>query len=202
MCTVFEGCVQYLTDVYSICRQVPQCSCLLLQVQGACEPTQSEPDRAGRANEGETCQSLPATTHKRYFFSQLADFNEEIKRASVLQSATVTTKAYLCCDSATDSDGSRLLLHTSDWLFELVNMSLAFPEASSHCRASFSSLTTLGQPQAEGGVLELQRQAGLQGSMWVRDPLRAAARALTVPKHCEWTLFHVHRLTLHRFDSK
>ncbi|XP_067087954.1 adhesion G-protein coupled receptor D2-like, partial [Osmerus mordax] len=86
-------------------------------------------------------------------------------------------------ESSELGDGSRLLLHTSDWVYELVNMSLAFPEASRHCRASFSSLTTLGQPQDEAGVLELQRQAGLQGSVWVQDPHRAEPRPMTVAKH-------------------
>ncbi|CAB1321772.1 unnamed protein product [Coregonus sp. 'balchen'] len=60
----------------------------------------------------------------------------------------------------------RLVHQTSDWVFQLVNVSLDLSQAGSFCRGQFSSLTTLGQPEDEEGTLELQRQAGLHGPIW------------------------------------
>lgn len=84
------------------------------------------------------------------------------------------------------TEGS-LVHQTSDWVFQLVNVSLAFSQAGSFCRGQFSSLTTLGQPEDEEGTLELQRRAGLHGPMWVRDPNRPTSRPLALAKQCEFS---------------
>lgn len=82
-------------------------------------------------------------------------------------------------------EDSRLVHLTSDWAFQLVNESLAFPRAESFCRGQFSSLTTLGEQQDQEGALELHRQAGLQSPIWVRDPSKAASKPLALAKQCE-----------------
>uniref|UniRef100_A0A674AJL4 Adhesion G protein-coupled receptor D2 n=1 Tax=Salmo trutta TaxID=8032 RepID=A0A674AJL4_SALTR len=58
------------------------------------------------------------------------------------------------------TEGS-LVHQTSDWVFQLVNVSLDLSQAESFCSGQFSSLTTLGQPEDEEGTLELQRRAAL-----------------------------------------
>ncbi|KAM4607388.1 adhesion G protein-coupled receptor D2 [Polymixia lowei] len=80
------------------------------------------------------------------------------------------------------TEDSRLVHFTSDWVFQLVNESLAFPRADSFCRAQFSSLTTLGNPEDQEGALELHRKAGLLSPIWVRDPSRTASKPLALSK--------------------
>jgi hypothetical protein len=87
----------------------------------------------------------------------------------------------------------RLVHQTSDWVFRLVNVSLALSQAGSFCRGQFSSLTTLGQPEDEEGTLELIRQAGLQGPMWVRDPNRPISRSLALAKQCKFSNLNTYR---------
>ncbi|XP_014027118.2 adhesion G-protein coupled receptor D2 isoform X1 [Salmo salar] len=81
-----------------------------------------------------------------------------------------------------DSGEGSLVHQTSDWVFQLVNVSLDLSQAESFCSGQFSSLTTLGQPEDEEGTLELQRRAGLHGPMWVRDPNRPTSRPLALAK--------------------
>ncbi|XP_021475597.2 adhesion G-protein coupled receptor D2-like [Oncorhynchus mykiss] len=91
-------------------------------------------------------------------------------------------------ERGSDEGSSMCLVHqTSDWVFQLVNVSLALSQAGSFCRGQFSSLTTLGQPEDEEGTLELIRQAGLQGPMWVRDPNRPISKSLALAK--QYVLF-------------
>uniref|UniRef100_UPI003AAA3395 adhesion G protein-coupled receptor D2 n=1 Tax=Centroberyx gerrardi TaxID=166262 RepID=UPI003AAA3395 len=77
---------------------------------------------------------------------------------------------------------ARLVHLTSDWAFQLVNDSLAFPRADSFCRGQFSSLATLDQPEDKEGAAELLQQAGLHSPIWVRDPSKAASKPLALAK--------------------
>ncbi|XP_071337901.1 adhesion G protein-coupled receptor D2 [Trachinotus anak] len=86
-------------------------------------------------------------------------------------------------DTLGGSHGQSRLVHlTSHSAFQLVNDSLAFSRADSFCRGQFSSLTTLDQPEDREGVLELLQQTGLQLPVWVRDPSRAASKAVALAK--------------------
>lgn len=82
-------------------------------------------------------------------------------------------------------EDSQLVYLTSDWAFQLVNESLAFPRAESFCRGQFGSLVTLGQPQDQEGALELHKQTGFQSPIWFRDPSKAASKPLALAKQCE-----------------
>uniref|UniRef100_A0AAY5L0Z2 Adhesion G protein-coupled receptor D2 n=1 Tax=Esox lucius TaxID=8010 RepID=A0AAY5L0Z2_ESOLU len=82
----------------------------------------------------------------------------------------------------TEVSDHALIHRTSDWVFQLINVSLDHSQAGSFCAGQFSSLTTLGQPEDEQGALELQRKAGQQGPMWVRDPSRPPSRPLAPAK--------------------
>uniref|UniRef100_A0A8C8JCR8 Adhesion G protein-coupled receptor D2 n=1 Tax=Oncorhynchus tshawytscha TaxID=74940 RepID=A0A8C8JCR8_ONCTS len=91
------------------------------------------------------------------------------------------------------TEGS-LVHQTSDWVFQLVNVSLDLSQAESFCSGQFSSLTTLGQPEDEEGTLALQRRAGLHGPMWVRDPNRPMSRPLALAKQCEFSNYNTYVL--------
>ncbi|XP_056134958.1 adhesion G-protein coupled receptor D2 [Lampris incognitus] len=76
----------------------------------------------------------------------------------------------------------RLVYLTSDWVYHLVNDSLAFSEADSFCRGQFSSLISFGKPEDQDGALELHRKVGLHLPIWVKDPGQAASKPLALAK--------------------
>ncbi|XP_054466063.1 adhesion G-protein coupled receptor D2 [Anoplopoma fimbria] len=86
-------------------------------------------------------------------------------------------------DRVGESHGDSGLVHlTSHWAFQLANDSLSFPRADRSCRGQFSSLATLEQSEDQEGVLELLRQTGHRPPIWVKDPSKAASRAVALSK--------------------
>ncbi|KAL0979571.1 hypothetical protein UPYG_G00186700 [Umbra pygmaea] len=82
----------------------------------------------------------------------------------------------------TEASSLTLVHQTSDWVFQLRNVSLDFAQAESFCMGQFSSLTTLGQPEDEEGTLEVHKRAGQHGPIWVRDPNRLHSKPLAIAK--------------------
>ncbi|XP_034025614.1 adhesion G-protein coupled receptor D2 [Thalassophryne amazonica] len=81
------------------------------------------------------------------------------------------------------SHGQGGLVHlTTDWVFWLVNDSLAFSRAENFCKGQFSSLSTLDRPEDQEAARELFRQTGLSSPIWTKDHNKIAATPLVLTK--------------------
>ncbi|XP_040051070.2 adhesion G protein-coupled receptor D2 isoform X3 [Gasterosteus aculeatus] len=86
-------------------------------------------------------------------------------------------------DTEGESHGKSPLVHlTSHWAFQLANTSLTFSRADRFCRGQFSSLATLEESEDQEGVFELLQNTRPRLPIWVRDPSKAASRAVALSK--------------------
>ncbi|XP_035235185.1 adhesion G-protein coupled receptor D2 [Anguilla anguilla] len=79
-------------------------------------------------------------------------------------------------------DEPQATLQTLETVFQLINISLDFWQAERFCLTQFSTLATMGHHREENGTLNLLKEAGLDKSVWVRDPDRLTRTMPAVSK--------------------